>query len=106
MVYFGQIESEWLELLLEKTEQARHHVERYFGLDRHLYFTYTHLVCRTALPGNFHLMHRRASGPFRRRNRVTPIHLVRLVSNGDQSIVELNNLPNETTEDNPYSPSI
>ncbi|CAL7946478.1 unnamed protein product [Xylocopa violacea] len=50
MVYFGQIEPEWLELLLKKTEQVRGHVERYFGLDRHLYFTYTHLVCRTALP--------------------------------------------------------
>ncbi|XP_050584076.1 prolyl 3-hydroxylase 1-like isoform X1 [Bombus affinis] len=51
MVYFGQIKPEWLELLLEKTEQVRDHVERYFGLNhRHLYFTYTHLVCRTALP--------------------------------------------------------
>ena len=66
MVYFGQIKPEWLELLLEKTEQVRDHVERYFGLNhRHLYFTYTHLVCRTALPGNFHLMHHRASGSFR-----------------------------------------
>ena len=65
MVYFGQIKPEWLELLLEKTEQVRDHVERYFGLNhRHLYFTYTHLVCRTALPGNFHLMHHRASGSF------------------------------------------
>ncbi|XP_043529191.1 prolyl 3-hydroxylase 1-like isoform X2 [Frieseomelitta varia] len=75
MVYFGQIKPEWLELLLEKTEQVRSHVEKYFGVDRHLYFTYTHLVCRTALPGNFHPMHHRASGSFRSRNRVTPIHL-------------------------------
>ncbi|XP_034172904.2 prolyl 3-hydroxylase 2 isoform X1 [Osmia lignaria lignaria] len=50
MVYFGQIEPEWLEIFLETSEQARDHVERYFGLDRQLYFTYTHLVCRTALP--------------------------------------------------------
>lgn len=85
MVYIGQIEPEWLELLLEKTEQARDHVEKYFRLDRPLYFTYTHLVCRTALPGNFHLMHHRASGSFCSRNRVAPIHLVRLVGNGDQS---------------------
>nr|XP_012151788.1 PREDICTED: prolyl 3-hydroxylase 1-like isoform X2 [Megachile rotundata] len=49
MVYFGQIEPTWLEMFLESTEQARDHVERYFGLDRQLYFTYTHLVCRTAL---------------------------------------------------------
>ena len=80
MVYFGQIKPEWLELLLKKTEQVRSHVEKYFGVDRHLYFTYTHLVCRTALPGNFHPMHHRASGSFRSRNRVAPIHLVRLVA--------------------------
>ncbi|XP_076659002.1 prolyl 3-hydroxylase 1 isoform X2 [Halictus rubicundus] len=65
MVYLGQIEPERLRQLLETTEQARSHVERYFGLDRPLYVTYTHLVCRTALPGNFHLMHQRDSGPFR-----------------------------------------
>ncbi|XP_076177927.1 prolyl 3-hydroxylase 1 isoform X2 [Ptiloglossa arizonensis] len=77
MVYMGQIEEERLQQLLEKTEDARSHVERYFGLDRPLYITYTHLVCRTALPGNFHLMHQRASGSFRSCNRVAPIHLVR-----------------------------
>ncbi|XP_076280012.1 prolyl 3-hydroxylase 1 isoform X2 [Lasioglossum baleicum] len=51
MVYLGQIESERLRQLLETTEEARSHVERYFGLDRALHVTYTHLVCRTALPG-------------------------------------------------------
>lgn len=81
MVYMGQIEEERLQQLLEKTEDARSHVERYFGLDRPLYITYTHLVCRTALPGNFHLMHQRASGSFRSCNRVAPIHLVRHVGN-------------------------
>ncbi|XP_076244601.1 prolyl 3-hydroxylase 1 isoform X2 [Calliopsis andreniformis] len=64
MAYFGQIELERLQQLLEKTDEARKYVERYFGLDHQLYFTYTHLVCRTALPGNFHLMHQRASGSF------------------------------------------
>ncbi|XP_078048000.1 prolyl 3-hydroxylase 1 isoform X2 [Augochlora pura] len=65
MVYLGRIEAEKLRQLLEATEEARRHVERYFGLDRRLYVTYTHLVCRTALPGNFHLIRQRDSGPFR-----------------------------------------
>ncbi|XP_014480867.1 PREDICTED: prolyl 3-hydroxylase 1-like isoform X2 [Dinoponera quadriceps] len=50
MVYFGLTKPELLELLLRHTEAARDHVERYFDLDQQLYFTYTHLVCRTALP--------------------------------------------------------
>lgn len=62
MVYFGLTQPELLELFLRHTEAARDHVERYFDLDQQLYFTYTHLVCRTALPGNFHLTHPRASG--------------------------------------------
>lgn len=61
MVYFGLTKPELLKLFLQRTEAARDHVERYFDLDRPLYFTYTHLVCRTALPGNFHLTHPRAS---------------------------------------------
>lgn len=50
MVYFGLTRPELLQLLLERTEKIRDHVERFFKLDRPLYFTYTHLVCRTALP--------------------------------------------------------
>ncbi|XP_017889080.1 prolyl 3-hydroxylase 1-like isoform X2 [Ceratina calcarata] len=65
LVYFGKIQPAQLQLLLEKTEQIRSHMENHFQVDRHLYFTYTHLVCRTALPGNFHLMNQRASGCFR-----------------------------------------
>ena len=61
MVYFGLTKPELLKLFLQRTEEARNHVERYFDLDRPLYFTYTHLVCRTALLGNFHLTHPRAS---------------------------------------------
>ncbi|XP_018399168.1 PREDICTED: prolyl 3-hydroxylase 2-like [Cyphomyrmex costatus] len=49
MVYFGLTKPELLKLFLQRTEAARNHVERYFNLDRPLYFTYTHLVCRTAL---------------------------------------------------------
>jgi len=55
MVYFGLTKPELLKLFLQHTEAVRNHVERYFDLDRPLYFTYTHLVCRTALLGNFHL---------------------------------------------------
>ncbi|RLU20866.1 hypothetical protein DMN91_007480 [Ooceraea biroi] len=50
MVYFGLTKPESLELFLERTEAVRDHVERYFNLDQPLHFTYTHLVCRTALP--------------------------------------------------------
>ncbi|KAK0162063.1 hypothetical protein PV327_008431 [Microctonus hyperodae] len=50
MVYFGLVAPRQLELFLQSSELARAHVEMYFNIDQHLYFTYTHLVCRTALP--------------------------------------------------------
>ncbi|XP_015123509.1 cartilage-associated protein isoform X2 [Diachasma alloeum] len=53
MVYLGLLEPIHLELFLRATELARSHVEEYFHLPQSLYFTYTHLVCRSALPGNF-----------------------------------------------------
>lgn len=53
MVYFGLLTPDYLELFLKSSEKARAHVEEYFNLNQHLYFTYTHLVCRSALPGNF-----------------------------------------------------
>ncbi|XP_029178230.1 prolyl 3-hydroxylase 1-like [Nylanderia fulva] len=49
MMYFNLTKPELLELFLQRTEAVRNHVERYFNLDSTLYFTYTHLVCRTAL---------------------------------------------------------
>ncbi|CAD6204817.1 GSCOCG00002996001-RA-CDS [Cotesia congregata] len=52
MVYFGLLTPDYLELFLKSSEKARSHVERYFNLHQHLYFTYTHLVCRSALPGS------------------------------------------------------
>lgn len=39
------------QLFLNISEKARQAVEIYFDLDTELYFAYTHLVCRTALPG-------------------------------------------------------
>ncbi|XP_063981064.1 cartilage-associated protein-like isoform X2 [Diachasmimorpha longicaudata] len=53
MVYLGLLEPVHLDLFLRATELARSHVEEYFDLPQSLYFTYTHLVCRSALPGNF-----------------------------------------------------
>lgn len=38
------------QLFLNISEKARHAVEMYFNLDTELFFAYTHLVCRTALP--------------------------------------------------------
>ncbi|XP_015594433.1 prolyl 3-hydroxylase 2 [Cephus cinctus] len=49
MVYFGLVEPELLDLVLRSTEAARDHLERYLHLDQQLHFTYTHLVCRSAL---------------------------------------------------------
>ncbi|XP_028045555.1 prolyl 3-hydroxylase 2 isoform X2 [Monomorium pharaonis] len=49
MVYFGMTKPELLKLFLQRTEAARDHVEKYFDLNQPLYFTYSHLVCRTAL---------------------------------------------------------
>ncbi|XP_011298276.1 prolyl 3-hydroxylase 2 [Fopius arisanus] len=53
MVYFGLLEPVHLDLFLKATELARIHVEKHFNLPQTLYFTYTHLVCRSALPGIF-----------------------------------------------------
>ncbi|XP_012277357.1 prolyl 3-hydroxylase 2 [Orussus abietinus] len=50
MVYYGILGPQLLELFLTATEAVRHHVVTYFYLKEHLYFTYTHLVCRSALP--------------------------------------------------------
>lgn len=38
-------------LLYDVSEKARRIVESYFQLNSTLYFSYTHMVCRTALPG-------------------------------------------------------
>ncbi|XP_052799879.1 prolyl 3-hydroxylase 1-like isoform X2 [Mya arenaria] len=47
----GRISPSSLRLLLDVSENARLLVERYLRLPRPLYFDYTHLVCRTAIPG-------------------------------------------------------
>ncbi|XP_021914351.1 prolyl 3-hydroxylase 1-like isoform X2 [Zootermopsis nevadensis] len=49
LVYLGLIEADILDLYLNLSEMGRDYLERYFNLKSELYFTYTHLVCRTAL---------------------------------------------------------
>lgn len=53
LVYFSLLDSKYLELYLKITERAKRHLQSYFKLKKELYFTYTHLVCRSALPGKF-----------------------------------------------------
>uniref|UniRef100_A0A2C9JVK4 procollagen-proline 3-dioxygenase n=1 Tax=Biomphalaria glabrata TaxID=6526 RepID=A0A2C9JVK4_BIOGL len=45
----GYVQSYGLRMLLERSEEARLFVEKYFNLTKPLFFEYTHLVCRTAI---------------------------------------------------------
>ncbi|KAM7286429.1 prolyl 3-hydroxylase 2 [Ixodes scapularis] len=45
----GVVDDELARLLLDTSEQARNYVETYFALRSRLHFSYTHLVCRTAM---------------------------------------------------------
>ncbi|KAH8035031.1 hypothetical protein HPB51_003872 [Rhipicephalus microplus] len=47
----GQIDKHQAELFIEASERVRMYVESYFNLNAHLYFSYTHLVCRKAMSG-------------------------------------------------------
>ena len=51
MVHAGLIDKAALELILKVTDRCRDYIERHFHLSQQLYFAYTHLVCRTAKPG-------------------------------------------------------
>ncbi|CAL1266602.1 unnamed protein product [Larinioides sclopetarius] len=50
LAHRGLINPAEAQLLLNISEKARQAVEAYFNLDTELFFSYTHLVCRTALP--------------------------------------------------------
>ncbi|XP_070609947.1 prolyl 3-hydroxylase 2 isoform X1 [Erythrolamprus reginae] len=50
--YEGQIPLKSARLFYDVSEKARKIVESYFMLNSTLYFSYTHLVCRTALSGH------------------------------------------------------
>ncbi|XP_065310940.2 prolyl 3-hydroxylase 2-like [Dermacentor albipictus] len=47
----GSVDKQLAELFLGASERVRSYIESYFNLDSHLYFSYTHLVCRTAMAG-------------------------------------------------------
>uniref|UniRef100_A0A224YSI5 procollagen-proline 3-dioxygenase n=1 Tax=Rhipicephalus zambeziensis TaxID=60191 RepID=A0A224YSI5_9ACAR len=47
----GQIDKQRAELFVEASERVRMYVKSYFNLNSHLYFSYTHLVCRKAMSG-------------------------------------------------------
>ncbi|XP_060098737.1 prolyl 3-hydroxylase 2 [Heteronotia binoei] len=49
--YEGRVPLKSARLFYDVSEKARKIVESYFMLNSTLYFSYTHLVCRTALPG-------------------------------------------------------
>lgn len=51
LVYCQLLKSEYLSLYLGLTEEVKKMVREYFKINEKLYFSYTHLVCRSALPG-------------------------------------------------------
>lgn len=51
LVYFSLLDAKYLELYLKLTENAKKHIQNYFKLKQELYFTFTHLVCRSAIAG-------------------------------------------------------
>ena len=46
---------EEVELYFKLSEKVRHFTEDYFQLDTPLYFSYSHLVCRTSVMGEFNI---------------------------------------------------
>lgn len=48
----GSTSATTLQMLLDMSEHARLLVEKYLNLTKPLYFDYTHLVCRTAIPSD------------------------------------------------------
>ena len=47
---------EEVELYFKLSEKVRHFTEDYFQLDTPLYFSYSHLVCRTSVMGEFKII--------------------------------------------------
>ena len=52
MVHAGYIGTDMVKLILDITDNILDYIERYFHITKQLYFTFTHLVCRSAKPGN------------------------------------------------------
>ncbi|XP_032242819.2 prolyl 3-hydroxylase 2 isoform X2 [Nematostella vectensis] len=53
----GKVDIEPVDLYLNSSERMRDFVEDYFQLETPLYFSYSHLVCRTSLPGSKEKQH-------------------------------------------------
>lgn len=51
--YEGRVSLRSARLFYDVSEKARRITESYFMLNSTLHFSYTHLVCRTAVPGVF-----------------------------------------------------
>lgn len=51
--YEGRVPLRSARLFYDVSEKARKIIESYFMLNSTLHFSYTHLVCRTAVPGVF-----------------------------------------------------
>ena len=54
MVHAKLLEPDVLKLMLNVSELAKQHIEEYFKISDPLYFSYTHLVCRTSKIGKIH----------------------------------------------------
>ncbi|XP_060516352.1 prolyl 3-hydroxylase 1-like isoform X2 [Cylas formicarius] len=52
LVYIGILKAEYLNSLLDLTDRIREIVALQFNIAKTLYFSYTHLVCRSALPAS------------------------------------------------------
>ena len=53
---------EEVELYFNLSEKVRHFTEDYFQLETPLYFSYTHLVCRSSIVGEFNRFNRLVAG--------------------------------------------
>lgn len=53
LIYFSLLDAKYLEVYLRVTERAKRFLQTYLNLQQTLYFTYTHLVCRSALPSKY-----------------------------------------------------
>lgn len=64
LVKLGLLSVDKVQLLIDVSERSRQYIKEYFNLKRELYFSYTHLVCRTA----------HADSPVDRKDFSHPVH--------------------------------
>lgn len=51
LVRLGLVDLHYLKTIVHVTDQTKDHIEKHFNLPKDLYFSYTHLVCRSAVVG-------------------------------------------------------